>query len=123
MPSPEGGPRHIPEWAERERLSDLTWITENLHKLFPAAQLGVSTMGRGVLVIDTTTVIMHDQGDGNPMFYLPEAQVQELGNQDALRMVRAYDPSWQLVAGLLKPEGKESFYRVGVPTEGKNRPV
>ena len=54
--SPES--RHqIPEWALKERESDLSWIGENLHVFLPAAQQGFQASGRGALVIDTTTLV------------------------------------------------------------------
>lgn len=70
-------------------------------------------------MVDTTIVVVHEAGSGNPMYYLAEAQIAETGNEDALRMVEEYDPSWEFVTGLLKSkeqEERESFYRVGVPS-------
>jgi hypothetical protein len=53
------------------------------------------------------------------MFYLDEARLEALDEPDALRMVRGYDPGWELVAVLLKSEQRVSTYRVGVPSARK----
>lgn len=107
--------RRPPAWAERERAGDLAWIQENLHVFWPGAQQGYQEHGRGALYIYTEVTVAHEGGIGHPMLYLAEATVEEMGNQDALRMVRAYDPTWEFVAGLWKPKHKESVYRVGLP--------
>lgn len=107
--------RRVPEWAERERTADLVWIAQHLDVLWPAAQQGYQALGRGAVVVDITTVAITEEGSGNPMFYLTEAQIAARNFPDALRLVRTYEPSWQLVAGLWKAEGKESFYKLGIP--------
>jgi len=112
MPSPEQ--RQIPDWAKRERAGDLLWIQENLHILWPAAQQGYRDSGRGAIIVDTTS---RPTGAGNPFAYMPEVGIVEMDEQDALRMVRAYDPSWEFVTMLLKSQNRMSTYRVGVPSE------
>lgn len=114
--SPES--RHqIPEWAWKERESDLAWIQENLHVFLPAAQEGFQASGRGAVVIDATTIVRHEAGMSHPFLYLPEKALEEKETLvDALRMVRAYDPAWELVTVLLKPRDRESTYRIGVPS-------
>ena len=116
MPGPEGRrKKQIPEWAERERVGDLSWIQDNAHVLWPAARQSYEEQGRGAIFIDTLTTFAHQEGLGNPMFYLNEAAIEKSEqHHDALRMVRAYDPDWELVSVLLK-KGRESTYRVGVP--------
>lgn len=107
----------MPEWGKRERAGDLAWIQENLHVLWPAGQQAYREQGRGALLIDTLTTAKHQTGEGNPMFYLSEATLEQSEKYpDALRMVRAYDPTWEMVTVLLK-KGRESTYRVGVPSE------
>lgn len=109
--------KHIPEWAKRERETDLSWIQDNLPVFLPAAQQGFQDSGRGALVIDTTTLVRHENGMSNPFVYWPEKAIEEKETLvDALRMVRAYDPTWELVTVLLKPQDRESTYRIGVPT-------
>ena len=107
--------RHIPEWAERERLGDLAWIAENMPEFWAAAQRGLEEFGRGAIAVDTT--VQPDPDKGNPMFYLPQDLIPETSfcGADEIRMVAAYDPSWQFVAMLLKPQDRVSSYRVGVP--------
>lgn len=109
MPFPE---RRLPEWAARERAGDLAWIGENMHIFWPGAQQGFAEHGRGAIITDTTV----RAGTGNPIFYMPEAGIAEMKDPDALRMVRGYDPSWELVAMLLKGGRRVSTYRVGVPS-------
>lgn len=82
----------------------------------PAAQQGFQDSGRGAVVIDTTTLVRHEKGMSNPFVYLPEKAIEEKETLvDALRMVRAYDPTWELVTVLVKPQDQESIYRIGVP--------
>src|SRR5712691_5023115 len=104
MPAPEHRrKREMPEWAQRERASDLAWIRDNLHVLLPAAQQKYAEKGRGALLIDTLIVATHSGGSGNPMFYLTEKALEKSEQHpDALRMVRAYDPAWELITVLLK---------------------
>jgi hypothetical protein len=102
----------IPEWAERERLSDMAWLAENLHVLWPAAQTAFAALGRGAITVDTTST---PTNAGHPFYYLTQEQVNALGDADALRMVGEYDPSWELVTMLLKIEERVSTYRIGVP--------
>lgn len=105
----------LPEWARQERVSDLAWLGENLHVLWPAAERSYRAEGRGAVVIDTTQTVEHENGAGNPMFYLnEEVLAQAEAHPDALRMVRTYDPTWELVTVLVK-RGRESAYRIGVP--------
>ncbi len=130
MPSPEHRrSRALPDWAQKERVGDLAWIGENLHILWPAAQHSYAEQGRGAIIIDTTTRVSHQEGagnpvshppearatQGNPIFYMTEAGIEEMNDADALRMVRGYEPSWEMVTMLFKIEGRVSTYRVGVP--------
>jgi hypothetical protein len=115
LPDPENERRpHIPEWAEKERLSDLAWILENLHVFWPAAQLGYEEWGRGAITIDTTARPV--PGKGNPMWYLSQDLVNERFTEDEQRMVREYQPESEFVTILLKKLGRVSSYRVGVPS-------
>src|SRR5690349_8775529 len=104
--------RRIPEWAERERHSDMAWLAENLPMLWPAAQTAFTEVGRGAITVDTT---VHPPSKGHPFYYLTQEQVNALGDADTVRMVGAYDPTWELVTMLLKLEERVSTYRIGVP--------
>lgn len=111
--------RRFPDWAERERAGDLAWIHQNLHVFWPAAQLGYETVGRGAIVVDTTS---RPTKEGHPFGYFDQAAIEEGGDEDALRMVREYEPSWEFVAALLKSQGRTSTYRIGViPKESGGR--
>ena len=121
--SPEGNRRHIPEWAERERLSDLAWIAENIPQFWEAAQQGFEASGRGAIAVDTT--VQPDPDKGNPMYYfsLDDVMLLPFVTEDEVRMVTQYDPSWQFVAMLLKEQERVSSYRVGVPGQQPGRSV
>ena len=108
----------MPEWARRERANDLRWVQENLHVLWAAAERSYIKEGRGAIVVDTTA---RPTGAGNPFYYMSEAGVEKLNDTDALRMVKTYDPDWELVAMLLKLEKRVSTYRIGVPAARKDR--
>lgn len=113
MSHPEA--QRIPAWAHRERASDLAWIQENLHLLWPAAQHAFREAGRGAIVSDTTLQISHPHGSGHPFIYLALSEVEAPRWADVLRLVKGYDPTWEFVAVLLK-SGRESAYRIGIPT-------
>jgi hypothetical protein len=114
--------KHIPEWAVKERSHDLSWIGENLHVFWPAALQGFQDFGRGAVVIDATTLVGYEDGMSNPFVYLTEKVIEDKRSfVDALRMVRSYDPSWEFIAVLLKPEDRESTYRIGIPDLKPNR--
>ena len=108
----------LPEWARRERADDMRWIQANMHVFWPAAERSYAQQGRGAIVVDTTA---RPTGAGNPFFYMTAAGVEELNDADALRMVKAYDPSWEMVAMLLKREQRVSTYRIGVPAARTDR--
>lgn len=110
--------RRIPKWAEKERSNDLSWIRENLQIFWPAAQRGYETVGRGALGVDTTQTFSHAGGVGHPFSYLDQATVEQRGDEDTKRMVKEYDPSWEIVTVLFKPRDRLSTYRIGVIPPG-----
>jgi hypothetical protein len=112
--------RHLPDWAARERAGDLSWLGENLFLLWPAARRSFAEHGRGALIVDTTTRLT---GAGNPFAYLSEAEITELKEADASRMVKEYDPSWELIAILFKSKQRVSTYRIGVPAARAHEPI
>ena len=101
--------RHLPAWAERERLGDLAWIGENLQVFWPAAQKAHEDLGRGAIVVDTTS---RPTGEGNPFAYLTQDVAGRTGDGDLQRMVGEYDPQEELVISLLKAYNRVSTYRV-----------
>ena len=104
--------RVIPEWAQRERLHDLSWIGENLSVFWPAASKMFKEAGRGALVVDTTVKV--GERGVHPFGYLPQEMVEEGEDEEVERMLREYNPERELVVTLLKPEGRVSSYRVQV---------
>lgn len=102
--------RRIPEWAQRERQSDLRWIRENLHVFIPAAKEGYEQAGRGALVVDTT--VQPSPGAGHPFGYSSQEQINEHDDEDIKRLVREYNPPSELVIVMLKPKDRTSSYRV-----------
>ena len=103
----------LPDWAARERVGDMSWIAENLHVFWQAAQHCYVDEGRGAIVVDATS---RPTGGGYPFLYVAEAGIEQMGDPDALRMVRAYDPTWELVTMLIKHERRLSTYRIGIPS-------
>ena len=110
--------RRIPRWAEKERGGDMAWIRENLHIFWPAARMGYEAVGRGALGVDTTETFAHPGGVGHPFGYLDQVTVEQRGDEDTKRMVREYDPSWEMVTILFKPHERQSTYRIGVIPPG-----
>ena len=99
----------IPDWAQRERTSDLAWINENLHIFWPAAQDQYKEVGRGAIVVNT---LSRPLGTGNPFTYLSQEAVEATCDSDVQGMVREYNPAMELVVVLLKKNNKESAYRL-----------
>ena len=100
-----------PEWAEQERAGDLAWLRENLDVFWPAAQQGYETLGRGAIVVDTTS---RPTGEAHPFGYFPQEVVEEQGDEDTQRLVRDYDPPTEFVSVLLKTQDRVSSYRLRV---------
>jgi hypothetical protein len=110
--------KRIPNWAEKERGNDMNWIRANLHILWPTAQAGYEAVGRGALWIDTTQTFAHPGGVGHPFGYFDQATVEQREDEDTKRMVREYDPSWEMVTTLFKTQDRLSTYRIGVIPPG-----
>ena len=100
--------RDIPDWARQERRRDLEWIGEYFEVFWITASLAYEDLGRGAIVVDTTTRL---PGAGHPFVYAPQEVIEERENEDARRMVREYDPSKEVVIMLWKEEGRSSTYR------------
>jgi len=112
--------KEIPDWAQQERNSDYAWIQENLHVLWPAAERSYKEQGRGAIVVDTTS---RPTGEGNPFYYMDEEGLRAMEHTDALRMARAYAPTWELITMLLKNGGRDSTYRIGVPSAKRQQVI
>ncbi len=116
MPLPEG--KRIPDWAKKERLHDLEWIADNLYFLWPLSRASFKKLGRGAIVVDTTS---RPAGQGHPFAYISQKGIAGLNDPDAWRMVNVYDPGVELVTMLLKREGRVSTYRIKAPWAGKEQ--
>ena len=101
--------RPLPGWARRERQSDLDWIVANLHVFVPVAEAAFKELGRGAIVVDTTS---RPTREGNPFGYFPQEQLLQYEDEDINRLVREYDPETEFVVVLLKPSDRTSSYRV-----------
>ena len=112
----EQQPKEIPEWARQERTADLAWIEDNVHLLWPIAQQGYQTVGRGAMVVDTTDVVPHETGTGHPCGYFDQQTLTQLRDPDLLRLVDAYQPDSELVTALLKTADRISSYRLRLGT-------
>lgn len=108
---PDRKERPIPDWGEQERLGDLTWIGENLHIFWPAARIGYESVGRGAVVVDTTS---RPTGDGHSFGYFDQAAIEQKADTDTQRMVREYDPEGEFVTTLFKTDERISSYRLRV---------
>jgi hypothetical protein len=102
--------QQMPDWARRERAGDMAWIKENVHVFWPAAQRGYAEVGRGALVVDTTSQPV--KGAGHLFGYLPQEAIEQQDDENTQRMVREYDPSAEFVTVLLKTKDRMSSYRV-----------
>lgn len=102
--------REQPDWANRERERDLSWISNNLDVFEVAARLAYAGTGRGAIVIDTT-IQPHPEA-GHPFAYFSQAQIEEDNDEDIKRMVAGYDPDQEFVLVLLKSEDRTSTYRI-----------
>jgi hypothetical protein len=103
----ENGP--IPDWALQERQYDMEWIKENLYIFWPVATEAYVGLGRGAIIVDTTS---RPTGEGHPFGYFPQSFIEQYEYDDIKRMVRDYDPDNELVVVVLKPEDHISTYRV-----------
>ena len=101
----------IPGWAKRERDSDFAWIRENQHLFWDAAQEQYKKLGRGAIVIDTTSQPL-GIGTGNPFMYCPQEEIDQTDDKDVQRMLQEYDPETEIVVVLLKKHNKVSSYRL-----------
>src|SRR5688572_11246831 len=113
--------RNFPNWAERERGGDLSWIRDNLQVFWPLAQRGYEKVGRGAVVVDTTDLVVHPGGMGHPFGYLDQETITQQGDEDTQRMVGEYEPNEEFVSVLLKPQERQSTYRVRVVSASSRR--
>jgi hypothetical protein len=64
------------------------------------------------------TTIQPEEGGGHPFGYFPQDAIEQQGDEDAIRLVREYDPSSEFVTTLLKHQDRVSSYRLrAIPKE------
>jgi hypothetical protein len=102
--------RSLPS-AERGRAGDLALIMDELRVSWLVARQGYEEHGRGAIVVDTT---QRPTGERHPLGYFTLAVVEQTGDEDTQRVVREYDPSWEMVALLLKTRHRISARGAGV---------
>lgn len=110
--------RNAPDWAMQERQGDLAWIGENLSTLAFVSQLAFADAGRGALFID---VGVQPLSEPVQLFgYLAQPDVEEVADEDTVRMVQGYNPDEEFVLVFFKEQERSSTYRVrlGLPGHG-----
>ena len=112
--------QRLPDWALRERQHDLAWLAENMAVFHLAATSALEELGRGAIVVDTTSQPV--PGTGHPFGYVGQEEIERSGDEDTKRLVREYDPtSQELVVMLLKPFNRTSTYRLRTQPRGARR--
>jgi hypothetical protein len=99
----------IPDWAQRERWTDLAWINHNLPGFTSAAQIAYEVLGRGAIVIDTAGIT---PDGGHPAAYFTQQEIRRYEDDAIDRLVEEYTPDEELVVVLLKEWHRSSAYRV-----------
>ena len=102
-----------PEHDNSERQREQEWLEENRPFFYTASVVAAEQIGRGALIVDTTTQLPHG---GHPMSYRPEGEIEA---DSALHtLLQQYDPHREFVVTLLKPEGQTSTHLEAAPTMG-----
>jgi hypothetical protein len=109
--TPENRNPPLPEWALRERQTDMAWIRENLPTFWSTARTGYDAWGRGAIVVN---IAPRPPGEGYPYGYALQTELDLGENERVKQMVRDYNPQQELVVVLLKSEERNSTYRIWV---------
>ena len=67
------------------------------------SQRGEPSLCRGAIAIDTTS---RPKEECTPFVYVPKTELEQMEDDEALRIVQAYNPIWELVVMLLRRKGK-----------------
>lgn len=113
-----------PSAAEIERAREIAWVREHLEFFWSFASEEYQESGRGALVVDTNQVVEQEGEATHPILYLPQTDlgVYQWANQNEIvRMVGEYNPSWEFVTVLIKADS-ESAYRMGVYVDNPTNP-
>ena len=100
---------NLPAWAERERWTDLAWISNHLPNFWSAAILSYQELGRGAIVVETN---FRMREGSHPAAYLTEEQIAGYEDEAINRLITGYTPEEELVVILVKEQQRTSAYRV-----------
>jgi len=106
-----------------ERAREIAWLQEHLDAFWELACEGFQESGRGVLVVDTRQVVEQEGTKSHPLMFVPQANLNDspwTQEKEITRMVGEYEPSWELIAVLLKKDSGR-VYRLGVYLEEDQR--
>ena len=98
----------LTDWNEKARAADLAWIDENLQVLNDMATTEYNEKGRGVIFVNTT----EKEELSHQHWYLPQAVVEELEDNELKQRVREYDPIQELILVLEKTGGHYSIFQI-----------
>jgi len=100
----------LTDWTSKEYEVDRVWIDENLTVLQPFALSEFDETGPGAILVKTTE---YDEDESrHPCYYLSQAIIEDLENEEIKRMVRVYEPLQEFVLVLVKAGEHECVYRV-----------
>ena len=100
----------LTDWKSKEEEVDRAWIEENLAVLQTLAESKYNENGHGAVFVNTTE--FDRERSGHPCFFLTQANVQDMDNEETLGMVRDYDPHQEFVLVLIKQGKRGCAYRV-----------
>jgi hypothetical protein len=66
-------------------------------------------------------MVSYEKGAGNPMGYVDQETIEEVGDEGTQRLVREYFPQREFVTTLFKPQERMSSYRIGLVGPAKPR--
>lgn len=105
----------LTDWTSKEYEADRTWIDENLPVLRNAALSEYDEIGPGAVFIDTRE---YDEGkNSHPFYYLSQANIEELENEETKQVISEYSPNQELVIVLIKTGERECVYKITMQNE------
>jgi hypothetical protein len=100
----------LTDWTSKEYEVDRVWIDENLTVLQPFAISEFDEIGPGAIFVNTTE---YDEDESrHPCYYMPQAIIEELENEETKRIVREYDPHQEFVIILVKAGERECTHQI-----------
>lgn len=99
----------LSNWHEKASEAELAWINENL----PAFQQFVieqyDDQGRGAILVNTGFT---SEEQGHPYWYLPQAVIEDISNEQDIQLIRNYDPLKEIVIIFQKAESPTITHRI-----------